>query len=119
MKKIILFFIAFSLLIFTVMISGCAERGVKSYAHCGKICSAMKENNDEEFLRLISNTKFNLNQYGSSPIVDFFEAIRRTPLQEACYLEKPYYKYIYLMKWRKRYEGKRDRRTIRGTDSSN
>lgn len=72
-------------------ISGCAERGVKSYAHCGKICSAMKENNDEEFLRLISNTKFNLNQYGSSPIVDFFEAIRRTPLQEACYLEKPYY----------------------------
>ena len=51
----------------------------------------MKEGNDEEFLRLVSDKKFNLNQYDALKIFEFFEGIRRTPLQEACYLENPYY----------------------------
>ena len=51
----------------------------------------MKEGDDEEFLRLVSDKKFNLNQYDALKIFEFFEGIRRTPLQEACYLENPYY----------------------------
>ena len=51
----------------------------------------MKEGNDEEFLRLVSDKKFNLNQYDTLKIFELFEGIRRTPLQEACYLENPYY----------------------------
>ena len=51
----------------------------------------MKEGDDEEFLRLVSDKKFNLNQYDTLKIFELFEGIRRTPLQEACYLENPYY----------------------------
>ena len=51
----------------------------------------MKEGDDEEFLRLVSDKKFNLNQYDTLKIFEFFEGIRRTPLQKACYLENPYY----------------------------
>ena len=66
---------------------------IKSYTHCNKICHAMVEGNDEEFLRLVNNTKYNLNQYNapSSLLPSIFDGIENTPLQEACYLENPYY----------------------------
>ena len=73
------------------MFSGCSKRLIKSTIHCDSINFAMKEGDDEEFLRLVSDKKFNLNQYDALKIFEFFEGIRRTPLQEACYLENPYY----------------------------
>lgn len=91
MKKLISIFVAISLLIFVVMFSGCSKRLIKSTIHCDSINFAMKEGDDEEFLRLVSDKKFNLNQYDALKIFEFFEGIRRTPLQEACYLENPYY----------------------------
>ena len=91
MKKLISIFVAISLLIFVIMFSGCSQRIIKCHNHCSRICYAMKEGNDEEFLRLVSDKKFNLNQYDALKIFEFFEGIRRTPLQEACYLENPYY----------------------------
>ena len=91
MKKMLSIFVAISLLIFVVMFSGCSKRLIKSTIHCDSINFAMKEGDDEEFLRLVSDKKFNLNQYDALKIFEFFEGIRRTPLQEACYLENPYY----------------------------
>ena len=91
MKKLISIFVAISLLIFVIMFSGCSKRLIKSTIHCDSINFAMKEGNDEEFLRLVSDKKFNLNQYDTLKIFELFEGIRRTPLQEACYLENPYY----------------------------
>ncbi len=91
MKKLISIFVAISLLIFAIMFSGCSKRLIKSTIHCDSINFAMKEGDDEEFLRLVSDKKFNLNQYDALKIFEFFEGIRRTPLQEACYLENPYY----------------------------
>ena len=93
MKKLISIFVAISLLIFVIMFSGCSERMIKSYNHCNKICHAMVEGNDEEFLRLVNNTKYNLNQYNapSSLLPSIFDGIENTPLQKACYLENPYY----------------------------
>ena len=91
MKKLISIFVAISLLISVIMFSGCSQRLIKCHNHCSKICYAMKEGDDEEFLRLVSDKKFNLNQYDALKIFEFFEGIRRTPLQEACYLENPYY----------------------------
>lgn len=91
MKKLISIFVAISLLIFAIMFSGCSQRIIKSTIHCDSINFAMKEGDDEEFLRLVSDKKFNLNQYDALKIFEFFEGIRRTPLQEACYLENPYY----------------------------
>ena len=91
MKKTLSIFVAISLLIFVVMFSGCSKRLIKSTIHCDSINFAMKEGDDEEFLRLVSDKKFNLNQYDALKIFEFFEGIRRTPLQEACYLENPYY----------------------------
>ena len=91
MKKTLSIFVAISLLISVIMFSGCSQRIIKCHNHCSRICYAMKEGNDEEFLRLVSDKKFNLNQYDTLKIFEFFEGIRRTPLQEACYLENPYY----------------------------
>ena len=91
MKKTLSIFVAISLLIFVVMFSGCSKRLIKSTIHCDSINFAMKEGDDEEFLRLVSDKKFNLNQYDTLKIFELFEGIRRTPLQEACYLENPYY----------------------------
>ena len=91
MKKTLSIFVAISLLIFAIMFSGCSQRIIKCHNHCSRICYAMKEGNDEEFLRLVSDKKFNLNQYDTLKIFELFEGIRRTPLQEACYLENPYY----------------------------
>ena len=91
MKKLISIFVAISLLIFAIIFSGCSQRIIKSTIHCDSINFAMKEGDDEEFLRLVSDKKFNLNQYDALKIFEFFEGIRRTPLQEACYLENPYY----------------------------
>ena len=91
MKKLISIFVAISLLIFVIMFSGCSQRIIKSTIHCDSINFAMKEGDDEEFLRLVSDKKFNLNQYDALKIFELFEGIRRTPLQEACYLENPYY----------------------------
>ena len=91
MKKLISIFVAISLLIFVIMFSGCSQRIIKSTIHCDSINFAMKEGDDKEFLRLVSDKKFNLNQYDALKIFEFFEGIRRTPLQEACYLENPYY----------------------------
>ena len=91
MKKLISIFVAISLLIFVIMFSGCSKRLIKSTIHGDSINFAMKEGDDEEFLRLVSDKKFNLNQYDALKIFEFFEGIRRTPLQEACYLENPYY----------------------------
>ena len=91
MKKTLSIFVAISLLIFVVMFSGCSKRLIKSTIHCDSINFAMKEGDDEEFLRLVSDKKFNLNQYDALKIFEFFEGIRRTPLQEARYLENPYY----------------------------
>ena len=91
MKKTLSIFVAISLLIFVIMFSGCSKRLIKSTIHCDSINFAMKEGDDEEFLRLVSDKKFNLNQYDALKIFEFFEGIRRTPLQEACYLENPYY----------------------------
>ena len=91
MKKLISIFVAISLLISVIMFSGCSQRLIKCHNHCSKICYAMKEGDDEEFLRLVSDKKFNLNQYDTLKIFEFFEGIRRTPLQKACYLENPYY----------------------------
>ena len=93
MKKMLSIFVAISLLIFVIMFSGCSERMIKSYNHCNKICHAMVEGNDEEFLRLVNNTKYNLNQYNVMPslLPSIFESSEKTPLQEACYLENPYY----------------------------
>ena len=91
MKKMLSIFAAISLLIFVIMFSGCSKRLIKSTIHCDSINFAMKEGDDEEFLRLVSDKKFNLNQYDALKIFEFFESIRRTPLQEACYLENPYY----------------------------
>ena len=93
MKKMLSIFVAISLLIFVIMFSGCSERMIKSYNHCNKICHAMEEGNDEEFLRLVNNTKYNLNQYNVMPslLPSIFESSEKTPLQEACYLENPYY----------------------------
>ena len=91
MKKLISIFVAISLLISVIMFSGCSKRLIKSTIHCDSINFAMKEGDDEEFLRLVSDKKFNLNQYDALKIFEFFEGIRRTPLQEACYLENPYY----------------------------
>ena len=91
MKKMLSIFAAISLLIFVIMFSGCSKRLIKSTIHCDSINFAMKEGDDEEFLRLVSDKKFNLNQYDALKIFEFFEGIRRTPLQEACYLENPYY----------------------------
>ena len=93
MKKLISIFVAISLLIFVIMFSGCSERMIKSYNHCNKICHAMEEGNDEEFLKLVNNTKYNLNQYNVMPslLPSIFESSEKTPLQEACYLENPYY----------------------------
>ena len=91
MKKMLSIFVAISLLIFVIMFSGCSKRLIKSTIHCDSINFAMKEGDDEEFLRLVSDKKFNLNQYDALKIFEFFEGIRRTPLQEACYLENPYY----------------------------
>ena len=91
MKKTLSIFVAISLLISVIMFSGCSQRLIKCHNHCSRICYAMKEGNDEEFLRLVSDKKFNLNQYDALKIFEFFEGIRRTPLQEACYLENPYY----------------------------
>src|SRR5574344_1831826 len=93
MKKLISIFVAISLLISVIMFSGCSERMIKSYNHCNKICHAMVEGNDEEFLRLVNNTKYNLNQYNVMPslLPSIFESSEKTPLQKACYLENPYY----------------------------
>ena len=91
MKKLISIFVAISLLISVIMFSGCSQRIIKSTIHCDSINFAMKEGDDKEFLRLVSDKKFNLNQYDALKIFEFFEGIRRTPLQEACYLENPYY----------------------------
>ena len=91
MKKVLSIFVAISLLISVIMFSGCSQRLIKCHNHCSRICYAMKEGNDEEFLRLVSDKKFNLNQYDTLKIFELFEGIRRTPLQEACYLENPYY----------------------------
>ena len=91
MKKVLSIFVAISLLISVIMFSGCSQRIIKCHNHCSRICYAMKEGNDEEFLRLVSDKKFNLNQYDTLKIFELFEGIRRTPLQEACYLENPYY----------------------------
>ena len=91
MKKMLSIFVAISLLISVIMFSGCSQRIIKCHNHCSRICYAMKEGNDEEFLRLVSDKKFNLNQYDTLKIFELFEGIRRTPLQEACYLENPYY----------------------------
>ena len=93
MKKTLSIFVAISLLIFVIMFSGCSERMIKSYNHCNKICHAMVEGNDEEFLRLVNNTKYNLNQYNVMPslLPSIFDGIENTPLQKACYLENPYY----------------------------
>ena len=93
MKKVLSIFVAISLLIFVIMFSGCSERMIKSYNHCNKICHAMVEGNDEEFLRLVNNTKYNLNQYNVMPslLPSIFESSEKTPLQKACYLENPYY----------------------------
>ena len=91
MKKTLSIFVAISLLIFAIMFSGCSQRIIKSTIHCDSINFAMKEGDDKEFLRLVSDKKFNLNQYDALKIFEFFEGIRRTPLQEACYLENPYY----------------------------
>ena len=91
MKKVLSIFVAISLLISVIMFSGCSQRLIKCHNHCSKICYAMKEGDDEEFLRLVSDKKFNLNQYDTLKIFELFEGIRRTPLQEACYLENPYY----------------------------
>ena len=91
MKKVLSIFVAISLLIFVIMFSGCSKRLIKSTIHCDSISFAMKEGDDEEFLRLVSDKKFNLNQYDTLKIFELFEGIRRTPLQEACYLENPYY----------------------------
>ena len=93
MKKMLSIFVAISLLIFVIMFSGCSERMIKSYNHCNKICHAMEEGNDEEFLRLVNNTKYNLNQYNVMPslLPSIFESSEKTPLQKACYLENPYY----------------------------
>ena len=91
MKKTLSIFVAISLLIFVIMFSGCSQRIIKSTIHCDSINFAMKEGDDKEFLRLVSDKKFNLNQYDALKIFEFFEGIRRTPLQEACYLENPYY----------------------------
>ena len=93
MKKMLSIFVAISLLIFVIMFSGCSERMIKSYNHCNKICHAMEEGNDEEFLKLVNNTKYNLNQYNapSSLLPSIFDGIENTPLQKACYLENPYY----------------------------
>ena len=93
MKKLISIFVAISLLIFAIMFSGCSERMIKSYNHCNKICHAMVEGNDEEFLKLVNNTKYNLNQYNVMPslLPSIFESSEKTPLQKACYLENPYY----------------------------
>ena len=91
MKKTLSIFVAISLLISVIMFSGCSQRLIKCHNHCSRICYAMKEGNDEEFLRLVSDKKFNLNQYDALKIFEFFEGIRRTPLQETCYLENPYY----------------------------
>lgn len=91
MKKVLSIFVAISLLISVIMFSGCSQRLIKCHNHCSKICYAMKEGDDEEFLRLVSDKKFNLNQYDTLKIFEFFEGIRRTPLQKACYLENPYY----------------------------
>ena len=93
MKKLISIFVAISLLISVIMFSGCSERMIKSYNHCNKICHAMVEGNDEEFLRLVNNTKYNLNQYNVMPslLPSIFDGIENTPLQKACYLENPYY----------------------------
>ena len=91
MKKVLSIFVAISLLISVIMFSGCSQRLIKCHNHCSRICYAMKEGNDEEFLRLVSDKKFNLNQYDTLKIFEFFEGIRRTPLQKACYLENPYY----------------------------
>ena len=91
MKKLISIFVAISLLIFVIMFSGCSQRIIKSTIHCDSINFAMKEGDDKEFLRLVSDKKFNLNQYDALKIFELFEGIRRTPLQEACYLENPYY----------------------------
>ena len=91
MKKMLSIFVAISLLISVIMFSGCSQRLIKCHNHCSRICYAMKEGDDEEFLRLVSDKKFNLNQYDTLKIFELFEGIRRTPLQEACYLENPYY----------------------------
>lgn len=93
MKKLISIFVAISLLISVIMFSGCSERMIKSYNHCNKICHAMVEGNDEEFLKLVNNTKYNLNQYNVMPslLPSIFDGIENTPLQKACYLENPYY----------------------------
>ena len=91
MKKTLSIFVAISLLISVIMFSGCSQRLIKCHNHCSRICYAMKEGDDEEFLRLVSDKKFNLNQYDTLKIFELFEGIRRTPLQEACYLENPYY----------------------------
>ena len=91
MKKTLSIFVAISLLIFAIMFSGCSQRIIKSTIHCDSINFAMKEGDDKEFLRLVSDKKFNLNQYDALKIFEFFEGIRRTPLQKACYLENPYY----------------------------
>ena len=91
MKKLLSIFVAISLLISVIMFSGCSKRLIKSTIHCDSINFAMKEGDDKEFLRLVSDKKFNLNQYDALKIFEFFEGIRRTPLQEACYLENPYY----------------------------
>ncbi len=91
MKKVLSIFVAISLLISVIMFSGCSQRIIKSTIHCDSINFAMKEGDDKEFLRLVSDKKFNLNQYDALKIFEFFEGIRRTPLQEACYLENPYY----------------------------
>ena len=91
MKKLISIFVAISLLISVIMFSGCSKRLIKSTIHCDSINFAMKEGDDEEFLRLVSDKKFNLSQYDALKIFELFEGIRRTPLQEACYLENPYY----------------------------
>ncbi len=93
MKKVLSIFVAISLLISVIMFSGCSERMIKSYNHCNKICHAMEEGNDEEFLKLVNNTKYNLNQYNapSSLLPSIFDGIENTPLQKACYLENPYY----------------------------
>ncbi len=91
MKKTLSIFVAISLLISVIMFSGCSQRIIKCHNHCSRICYAMKEGNDEEILRLVSDKKFNLNQYDTLKIFELFEGIRRTPLQEACYLENPYY----------------------------
>ncbi len=93
MKKTLSIFVAISLLISVIMFSGCSQRIIKCHNHCNKICHAMVEGNDEEFLRLVNNAKYNLNQYNVMPslLPSIFESSEKTPLQEACYLENPYY----------------------------